>query len=480
MRICDLKPEGVFGFFAEISAIPHGSGNTEGLADYCMEFAKKRNLKAVKDGGGNVIIFSEGTNGREKSESVILQGHLDMVCEKNPDCALDMQNEPITLCTDGNYIWADGTTLGGDDGIAIAYILAVLDDPSVPHPPIEAVFTRDEEIGMLGAAELDFSNITGKRLINIDSEEEGVFTVSCAGGITAHCRVPLSPAKSACTLCALEIEIGGLTGGHSGTDIGKNRQNAAKLMGSLLEHINGNAEIGIARVLSGGKTNVIPQSAAALICADKNDADSIKKTVYDFYEAIKKKMPEDPSLTVSVSDAAMPDTLTDTDGTRKLIDALINIPNGVRAVSPETGGMVETSLNLGILRADAGTLDMDCLIRSNTENGKRLTMQCLKEFTDCLGGDISFSADYPSWEYRNVSPLRDIMTEVYEKMYAAPPRIEAIHAGLECGLFADKIADIDMVSIGPDIENIHTPRERMSVASVVRTWNFLLKILEKM
>lgn len=478
-NISELKPEKVFDFFRQISEIPHGSGNTEQIAQYCLDFAKERNLKAVKDLGGNVIIYADGTNGYENSEPVIIQGHLDMVCEKTPDCTKDMEKEGLTLCTDGEYLWAEGTTLGGDDGIAIAYILALLDSDNIPHPPIEAVITRDEETGMYGAADFEAHLVKGKKILNIDSEEEGVLTVSCAGGITAHCEIPYEASKAEMNF-AYEISVGGLTGGHSGADIHKNRKNASKVLGQLLGKLYNSVDFLISTIEGGGKTNVIPQNAKAILGCASDCSEIITKIVDDFSKDFTLKNAEnEPSAVFTVKAVSADCGYANETSTKMILEFFADAPDGVQSMSAEMEGIVQTSLNLGILAIGNSKIVADFLIRSNSADEKKFTAQKVADFTSKLGGTAELGSDYPAWEYREKSPLRDTMTAVYRDMYGKEPIVTAIHAGLECGIFSEKIADADIVSFGPDNENIHTPNERLNVASAERCWEYLKEVLKR-
>ncbi len=479
LKISEFEPKKVFYYFEEISKIPRGSGNTEKIAEYCLEFAEKRGLKAVKDNAGNVVIYADGTKGYENSEPLILQGHLDMVCEKVAESDIDMQNQGVNLCTDGESIWADGTTLGADDGIAISYILALLDSDDIPHPPIEALLTNDEEIGMLGARGIDASLIKGRRLINIDSEAEGIITVSCAGGVRAYCDLPLNFVQAETDMVAFKLKISGLLGGHSGIDINKHRKNANILLGRLLQHIFRTSEIYVSDINGGKKTNVIPQQVECVICAKNINKATIEKSVKGFNDIIRREIAHlEPDVNISFTDCDIPKSHTDNDSTRKLIFTLLQVPNGVQSMSPDMPEMVQTSLNLGELSIVENSLKMVFFIRSNASTGKQLTVQKLLSFIDYLYGSVEFKADYPAWEYRPQSPLRSIMIKAYQEYYSDMPQIQAIHAGLECGILASKINDLDMVSFGPDILNVHTPKEIMSIESVQRSWYFFLKVLE--
>ncbi len=477
----NLNPSKVFRYFEEISAIPHGSGNIEAIGDYCMKFAESHGLKAVKENCGSVIIYAEGTGGYENCKPVILQGHLDMVCEKRADCQKDMEKEAIDLRTDGQWVWAEGTTLGGDDGIAVAYILALLDSPEIPHPPIEALLTSDEETGMTGAEELDPSLLSGRTLINIDSEEEGYLTVSCAGGIRAYCEYELELTETK-DMCAIDIEIDKLTGGHSGVDIDKHRLSAHKVLADVLDYVYKKAEFFICGIKGGDKTNVIPKNALAVIVTDKKNKDTVINTASEYFRDLFHSeyggLEPSAELCVCESYEAVPEKCMTAEATRKAIFILRNSPDGIMAVMSNDTRMVKSSLNMGELYTEGGIMKMGYLIRSNSKNGKNMVMEKLDSFTGFLGGKTVFDAEYPSWEYRENSPLRDLMCEVFVEMYGRLPVIASIHAGLECGLLGQKLPGADMVSIGPDLENVHTPDERMNVASVERTWDYLLAVLK--
>lgn len=483
-KLNGLKPEKVYKFFEEISAIPRGSGNTEAIAEYCLEFAYKRGLKAIKDKGHNVIIYANGTEGYENSEPFIIQGHMDMVCEKTADCEKDMEKEGIDLCTDGSFVWADRTTLGGDDGIALAFIFTILDSDDIPHPPIEAVITRDEETGMFGAEELEYSLLKGKKLLNIDSEEEGVLTVSCAGGITARCEFDLHK-QYVNMMHIYEISVSGLLGGHSGADIGKNRLNAFKMLAKPLSYISSDLRFG--SISGGGKTNVIPQSASIIIGSDSNCLEELENIIR-ICNGKNFGGDTDPGLVFSVREISSKEFSKPFFENQSLLlyiaDFLKNFPTGVQKWSENIDGLVESSLNLGVMELNDNILSAEFLIRSNSDSGKTEVIDTLRRFTESIGQEsdllkFELFSDYPAWEYRKNSSLRELMADVFREMYGKEPVISAIHAGLECAIFSEKLKDADMVSIGPDIHDIHTPDEKMDVASVARTWEYVKEILRK-
>ena len=479
MNIAEFDPKRVFEIFEEITKIPHGSGNTSKLAQYCFDFAQSRGYKAVIEDIGNVIIYADGTKGYENSETVILQGHLDMVCEKSAVSDLDMEKFGVKACTDGEFIWAENTTLGADNGIAIAYILAILDLPNIPHPPIEALLTVDEEVGMVGASAIDISLLKGKKLINIDSEEEGILTVSCAGGVRAYCDIPLDFVKTDNDFISYKIEVKGLLGGHSGMDINKHRTNANILLGRALQHISRTVEFFVSYIEGGKKTNVIPQQAQCIICTDIKNAEEFEKSVAEFDSIVKREIAlYEPDVQITCEKFKTPESYTDSQSTKKIIFTLLHIPNGVQSMSPEMPDMVQTSLSLGELILEDESLKLALFVRSNASTGKQLTVQKLISFVDYLDGSIEFKSDYPAWEYRADSPLREIMIRAYEDVYADLPKISALHAGLECGILSSRFGDCDMISFGPDIFNAHTPKEKVNIASVSRCWSYLLRILE--
>ncbi len=490
MKLNELNPSEVFSYFEKICSIPHGSGNTGMIADYCLEFAKLHGLKARKDEADNVVIFKAGSSGYEDCEPVILQGHLDMVCEKEPDCDIDMSVQSIKACTDGKKVWADGTTLGADDGIAVAFILAVLASDTIAHPPIQAVLTSDEEIGMLGARDLDTSDLTAKRLINIDSETEGILYVSCAGGVRAECDIPVEYEDAAGWVsgdvqngsACFEVKISGLAGGHSGVEIHKQHTNAIRLLASLISHASGAADFRLVSLSGGGKENAIPKEAKSVVSVRSCDAttfeQSIKESAAVWMQEISASEPH-AKIELEKTDIAANKVLN-FKSTANVIYALQLSPDGVYKMSQEIKGMVQTSLNLGTAYLDADKLVYKYLIRSNTAAGKKLLLERVTAFVKHLSGKVVTMSDYPAWEYKSDSQLRKICVESFANVYGHELEVTSIHAGLECGILAGKMPGVDMISFGPTLESVHTPDECMDVASVERTWEYLLAILKEM
>lgn len=471
-----LEPKKVFGFFEEMSAIPHGSYNNTAISNWLVKFAADRGLEHYQDKAENVIIIKPATPGYEQAEPVIIQGHMDMVCEKAADCAKDMAKEGLDLAVDGDYVFAKGTTLGGDDGIAVAMGLALLDSDDVAHPRLEVVITTDEEVNMGGATELDASVLRAHRMLNIDSEEEGVFTVSCAGGANADIAVPVKRDNFAGAVATIAVD--GLIGGHSGMEIHKGRGNADMILGRLLFAVSQETALRVIRVDGGLKGNAIAAAAKAVVVTE--DVTALKRVCGEMAAILKAEYAvTDPDICVTVRDGGEGAAM-DEESTRRVIGLLTCAPNGVQVMSADVAGLVQTSLNLGILYTEENTVHAQFCIRSSVDSEKEMMKQRMVCLAQLLGGECHLGSDYPGWAYRQDSALRELMTEIYVEQYGAQPRIEAIHAGLECGLFAGKIADLDCVSFGPNLLDIHTPRERMSISSVQRTWAFVVELLRRM
>ena len=471
-----LEPKNVFHFFEEICAIPHGSGNTKRISDYLVSFAVQRGLEHYQDGLNNVIIIKPAAPGYEQSAPVILQGHMDMVCEKAPDCGKDMEREGLELAVEGDTVLAKGTTLGGDDGIAVAMMLAALDDGAMEHPRLECVFTVDEETGMDGAVGLDVSPLQGKRLLNLDSEDEGVFTVSCAGGNRTHCVLPVK--REAFTGVMMTVSVTGLIGGHSGVEIHKGRLNASVALAHLLYALSRATALRLVSVSGGLKDNAIPVAASAVVCAA--DGAAVRELCARREAALRSEYAvTDPGVTVTVTEggAGLPMTAESTDRALCLLSCC---PNGVQVMSADIPGLVQTSLNLGILTTSDEAVEASLSVRSSVERQKRQLTETLQCLTERLGGTVYVTGDYPGWQYRQDSPLRDLLVSLYTEQYGKAPVVEAIHAGVECGLFCGKIEGLDCVSIGPDLSDIHTFRERLHIASTGRVWQMVCQALRRM
>ena len=474
-----LQPERVFYYFEEICGIPHGSRNTKQISDYLVGFAKEHGLKWYQDEANNVVIYKDGSRGYEHHPAVILQGHMDMVAEKTKDSPIDFLTDGLDLRTDGEYVWANGTTLGGDDGIAVAYALAILEADDISHPPLECVFTVDEEVGMEGAAALDVSVLKSKILINCDSEDEGILTVSCAGGATSGLHLPITVDKAEGK--GIHIYVDGLMGGHSGAEIHKGRANSNKVMGELLARLLKELPYRLVYVRGGQKDNAIPRYTMAKVIVADNLLDDALAAIDKLAKEILSKLPE-PEVNAKIYTEACVcrGRAMNVLSTKKAVALLRDVPNGIQAMSSDIPGLVQTSLNLGILKTEDGKVSMTFSVRSSVNEEKKALIETLKQVGEKYGAAYTQSGEYPAWEYRKESRLRDVMVKAFEDLYGRRPVVEAIHAGLECGLFSDRIPGLDCVSFGPDMQDIHTTRERLSVASTARTWKYLLAILARL
>jgi len=480
MGKCDnLEPNRVFYFFEEISKIPHGSRNTKAISDYLVNFAKERNLFYTQDEKNNVIIIKDATKGYENAEPVIMQGHTDMVCEKDGDTIFDFTKDPLKLYIDGDFLKAEGTTLGGDDGIAVAYALAILDSSTIDHPRFEAVFTVDEEIGMLGAEAIDLSVLKGKQMLNIDYDIDGTFLTSCAGGLRADCRIPVS--YSSGTGTKLEIKVQGLMGGHSGSEIDKERANGILLLGRTLKYLKDRFEFSLIDINGGLQDNAIPREAICHIAAESNEVSKIIEAVQGFREIAKNEYHNtENGLTILCNEEqeGTYDIIKQNDFV-KVLFLLNQVPNGIMHMSTNIENLVETSLNVGIMRMDEAQFRLSFAVRSSVTSRKYEVTEKLVFLTEFLGGEVSTSGDYPAWEYQEKSELREKMKDIYQELFNIEPKIEAVHAGLECGIFSAKIKDLDCISLGPDMFDIHTPKERLSISSTERIWRLLVEFLRR-
>lgn len=482
MVLENLQPQKVFYYFEKISMIPHGSGNTKAISDYVVSVAKEHNLKYYQDDFNNVIIYKDGVGIGADKEPVILQGHLDMVCEKNfeTDAKFDFTKDPLNLKIMDDYVYAKGTTLGGDDGIAVAYMLAILTDDLLVAPPLECVFTVDEEIGMLGAKELDVSKLSGKRLVNIDQEEEGIILTSCAGGMNVNCEVPVNYTEE--KGIKYNIVICGLIGGHSGTEINKYRANANLIMGRLLYFVNKEVDFKLVNINGGLQDNAIPRECRCELIIDQKDVEVIDRLVSDFEDIIHNEfsaVEKNICIYGECEDEISSKVLTK-ESKDKVIFILMTVPDGVEKMSADADNLVKTSSNAGIIRLNKDIFEVIISLRSSLESEKYALSDRIQSLTEIIGGKYKVVGEYPAWEYKEDSPLRESVFSAYQMLYGRNPKIAGIHAGLETGLFYKKIKDIDMVSIGPNIEDIHTPKERMSISSVARVFGLLLQMLDNM
>ena len=478
VKLAGLEPASVFGYFEKLCDLPHGSGNTKIISDYLVSFAKEQNIPYIQDDLNNVILFGDATEGYEDHEPVIIQGHMDMVCEKDPESPVNFETDGLDVTHDGAYVFARGTTLGGDDCIAVAYALALLADKSIPHPALEVVITVDEETGMYGAAGIDLSMLKGKKLLNIDSEEEGVFTVSCAGGARANITLPVS--RHAVYGPCVKLVVDGLAGGHSGVEIDKGRANANKIMGEFLDGVKKLFPICLTGLEGGSKDNAIPRSCTATLVAMGMEIERINGVAEALQAKVRTEYNEPDALVYADNVDALGGNALSTQDSDKIIGLLCGAPNGIQAMCADMPGLVQTSLNMGVAKLDKENFAMTFSVRSSVNGEKVELLEKLQKLAGMYEAQYESKGHYPAWEYKADSVLRDVMVDEYRRMFSAEPSVVSIHAGLECGLLGEKIDGLDAVSIGPEMHDIHTSRERLGIASVGRLWKYLCEVLKNL
>lgn len=475
----NLEPKKVFEFFEEICKIPHGSHNTKQISDFCMNFAEKRGLDARQDEVGNVFIRKEASPGYENSEGVILQGHLDMVCAKTEDSTHDFMKDGLELYVEDGYVKAKDTTLGGDDGIAVAMALAVLDSDTIEHPPLEVLLTVDEEVGLDGANAFDFSQMKGGKLINIDSEEEGILTVGCAGAIMAESRIPIHRQKKSGSL--IRINIHGLMGGHSGCEIQKQRGNAHKMMGRLLNHMMKEISLNLVEINGGAQDNVISMISVAEILVPVEQVEKALAIVQEMKDTWDVEfMGFEPNLAVDtfVSHDSTIDVCDDR-STRSTVAFLVICPNGVVEYSRKLAGFVETSLNMGVVETASDYIRTVHMLRSSVDSRDLETWERFEQCANAVGAKAIFRSSYDAWPLKMDSKLQQIMVDTYKDLYGEDMRVETMHAGLECAVFCVTNPELDCVSFGPNIWDVHSFNEKLDIASTERCWKYLLEVLKR-
>ncbi len=482
VNIENPKLQLVFKYFSEISKIPRGSGNEKQISDYLVNEAKRLGLEVIQDETLNVIIKKPATSGYENSPGVILQGHMDMVCEKNKDTVHDFTKDEIKLRVEDDYLYATGTTLGADNGIAVAMGLAILASDDIPHPPLEIVYTVNEEVSMIGAMKLDGSLFKGKYIINVDSEEEGKITVSCAGGVTAVLTIDKEYKEIDSSKIAYNISIKGLQGGHSGMEIDKKRGNSNVLMGRVLNSLckNANIEYDLVSVQGGLKNNAIPRESESIILIDSKYEETLQKEIDNILNIFKNEYKtSDPGINLECTkaEATYSKALSD-DIKNKIIGALNLMPRGIQTMSADIEGLVESSTNLGVVITNDNDIKFEFATRSSVKSLKEDLNNRMELLSKFIGAKLDLEDDYPEWEYAKNSKLEKICEDTYEELTGKKPEIVALHAGLECGLLIDAIKGAEAVSIGPDLFDVHTPNEHLSISSTGRTWDYLVAILK--
>lgn len=466
----------VLQHFCKISAVPRGSGYNEKISNWLCEFAKEHGIAYEQDAALNVILRKPASKGYEDAPAVILQGHMDMVCVKNAECNHDFLNEGLTLMTDGEYIFADGTTLGADDGIAIAYMLSLLTDSSLQHPELICLITTDEETGMDGARAVKAETIDAPYLINIDSEEEGVCWCGCAGGQRIEITLPVQ--REECEGYCVEVSIGGLSGGHSGADIHKYIPNAIHVLGRFLAEVSEKTKIRMLDMKGGEKDNSIPVNAVVrFLVADVERANEVFSEVSGAIVAVYGRSQKGMQLQKNIAEAKTKEMVLNEECQEKLLFLLNQLPDGVQSMSTQIPNLVETSMNLGIFEMSTDTAVYHLSLRSSVAYELQGLSKKVKRIAAFAGASVVSGSDYPAWEYRSESKLRELFCEMYSLLYDKKPRTAAIHAGLECGLFCEKLPNTDMISVGPDMQDIHTPKERLNIVSAVRVYRVLEHML---
>ena len=478
MNLTNIEPKDVFTYFEKLTTIPRESGREREVSDYLMEFAKSKGLETIQEPCMNVIIKKPAAPGYEGAPTVILQGHMDMVCVKEDDLDFDFDTMPLPIFVEGDWVKTKGTTLGADNGIAVAMALALLADKDAQHPALEVLITVEEETGMDGAMHLDPNHLSGQILINIDSDNEGVATVSCAGGVNHMLELPLEFKKVPDGMVAYEAVISGLKGGHSGVEIGEGRANSNKLLGRFL---HGADQMGarLATLSGGEKNNAISKRASAVLLVEPSKADGLKAWAAKFEATLAAEFfVTDPLIKISLAEVKTPKEMLKKGSAKNAIAILQLVPFGPQTMSASIAGLVESSSNPGILVQKGNILELTNAVRSSVGSLKEAINQQLKTIADLTGAKSTLISNYPEWQYSPESKIRELMKDIYQETTGEELKVEAIHAGLECGFLGEKLGDIDMVSIGPNMRDIHTPKERLSISSTERTYQFIKNVLK--
>ncbi len=476
-----IKPFNLWKHFEEILQIPHCSGNEKALGDYIVAQAERLNLSCKRDHVGNVAVAKKASSGREKAKGVILQGHIDMVCEKNSDVDHDFSKDAIQPDIKDDWVIAKGTTLGSDNGLGVAAALAIMEDESLDHGPLEFLFTVDEETGLTGATQIKPDFLKGEVLLNLDSEEEGAFTIGCAGGADSEISLPLKR-KDESKGDLFRLKLYGFRGGHSGLDIDKGRGNAIKVIARMLWQVSKSCPFELVGIEGGNKRNAIPREAWADITIDPSQKDLAEQAFRASFEKIydeHKAVETEAKFSLESSKEAPKKPLTP-DSQISLINFLFTIPHGVITMHPEMKDLVETSTNLAIVHTHQDDAQIICSSRSSVASGLEATRNILSASCEIVGANINQPEGYPGWKPNLQSPLLQTCKDVYKKRFQKEPEVAAVHAGLECGIIGEKYPGMDMISFGPTIEHPHSPEERAHIPSVEKFWDFLTSVLSEL
>lgn len=476
--VATLEPTVLWKYFDKILTIPRGSKEEAAMRRYVIGVAQEKGLSQQQDAAGNVVVRVPASKGKEKSPTVILQGHLDMVNEKNSDVAHDFSSDPLEPRRDGEYLTATGTTLGSDNGIGVAAMLALMEDDSVTHGPLELLFTIDEETGLTGASDLDAKLLSGRILINLDSEEEYTLTVGCAGGAGSTLRLPLSkePARGA----AMGVRLRGMRGGHSGIDIHLQRGNAVKLLARILNAASSRASFRLASIEGGNKHNAIPREASAVVVVE-SDPKGFSDAVLAEFRAVKTEYAvADPDMDLAVAEERSTSSAWSSASTSQVLRLLEALPHGVLAMSMDISGLVETSTNVATVAAQDDKLVIGTSSRSSVMSALHATQRRIRAIGQLAGADVDAGSGYPGWKPNMSSKLLQVVSEVHEQVQGRKAEVVAVHAGLECGIIGEKLPGMDMISFGPQIEFPHSPNERVQIESVGRFYRLLGAVLERL
>ena len=480
MNIKDLEPEVLWANFARLNAIPRASKKEGKVIQFMLDYGRSLGLETIQDQVGNVVIKKVATPGMEHRKTVILQSHLDMVHQKNSDSDFNFDTQGIEMYIDGDWVRAKGTTLGADNGIGVATIMALLESSAIPHPALEALFTIDEETGMTGAKQLDPSNLSGRILLNLDTEEDNELTIGCAGGIDTNSIYNYQQQAVSADSLAFELRIKGLLGGHSGMDIHKGRANANKLMNRLIHDGLKTLPLQVATIDGGSLRNAIPRESTATVVIDSANVHLFEKFLSTFTETISTEYQNiEPALRIESQPTALPAHVVRTEDLLKIVNAIYALPNGVFRMSPEINDLVEASSNLARVIIKGGDFITQSLQRSSVESSKTDVANALAAALELMGCNVSRSGDYPGWKPNTDSEILRLMTALYKSTFQEEPNVNACHAGLECGILGAHLPGLDMISFGPTIHGAHSPDECVKISSVQKFWTYLLKVLSQ-
>jgi dipeptidase D len=475
----DMEPKNLWRHFLEISSIPRSSGNETAAINHLEQWARALGHEVILDRVGNLVIRKAATAGMEDRPGVVIQAHIDMVCEKNEGTPHDFLNDPLRVYREGDLVRAHGTTLGADNGIGVAAALAILEANDLKHGPLEILITVDEETGLTGANEFQGGLLKGKYFLNLDSEDEGILTIGCAGGLDTTVTRALHLSSADPGKAAHRLKVAGLKGGHSGIDIDRGRGNSIAILARILQGLLTKFRMDLASIDGGNKRNAIPREAFAVLVVAPEMEDDIRREIADWESVIRNELGGfDPGLALSLEPVDLPERVMSKEDFTALLGFILNAPNGVISMTPDMDGLVQTSCNLGVVQTVQGKVEIILLSRSSIDSSKAAQAQRIEALTSLADMECSHNGGYPGWKPEPDTWLVKTMTMVYEELYSRPMEVKALHAGLECGIIGERYPGMEMVSIGPDMNDVHTPEENVSISSVSRFWEYLIKVIE--